>query len=267
MLKRTIILLKIIILIIFLFASDAFSNNNIMEIFNQANSLYNQANYEGALELYLKLDEIGIKNADLYYNIANTYMKKKDIQIGKAILYYNRALHYKNGDSAILKNLNLARNFVISDIYNIVDEKEDNIFHKIFLSLYYTFNINTLTILVIVLSFIFSISLLFYFISMKKHKILFRISIFVCVVLVIFLSILFFRIYFELFIDYGVVITDNSKVFSAPSEKQQVLFVLSEGVEVEIKDIASDEWFLISLPNGLSGYIKTDNIEQIKNFW
>ncbi len=90
----------------------------IYSLFNQANQYFREANSTGdpeqANKLYQQailsferiIDEGGIQNAKLYYNLANAYFLQG--QLGKAILNYRRAAKLGN-DSDIQKNLNFAR--------------------------------------------------------------------------------------------------------------------------------------------------------------
>ena len=90
----------------------------ISSLFNQANQYFREANSTGdpeqANKLYQQailsferiIDEGGIQNAKLYYNLANAYFLQG--QLGKAILNYRRAAKLGN-DGDIQKNLNFAR--------------------------------------------------------------------------------------------------------------------------------------------------------------
>jgi len=90
----------------------------IYSLFDQANQYFRQGNssnnteqankfYELAVLNYEKIIEQGrIRNAKLYYNLANTYFLMG--KTGKAILNYRRAANLEN-DSDIQKNLNYAR--------------------------------------------------------------------------------------------------------------------------------------------------------------
>jgi hypothetical protein len=90
----------------------------IYSLFNQANQNFRQANttsdpeqadkfYQQAILSFERIiDEGGIQNAKLYYNLANAYFLQG--RLGKAILNYRRAAKLGN-DSDIQKNLNFAR--------------------------------------------------------------------------------------------------------------------------------------------------------------
>jgi len=114
-----------ILLVIFCFISlsgsaDAqMSKDQAYSLFSQANEYFRQANstkdsqqaqrlYEQAILSFEKVAEQGrIKNAKLYYNIANAYFLKGDI--GKAVLNYRRAEKLDSSDTNIQKNLSFAR--------------------------------------------------------------------------------------------------------------------------------------------------------------
>jgi tetratricopeptide (TPR) repeat protein len=91
----------------------------IYSLYNQANQNFRQANstvdtkqaeklYEKAILGFEKIIEQGqIKNAKLYYNLANACFLKGEL--GKAILNYRRAAKLDNSDENIKKNLVFAR--------------------------------------------------------------------------------------------------------------------------------------------------------------
>jgi len=91
----------------------------VYALYNQANETFRQANstkdpdkaerlYEKAILNFEKILEEGqIRNAKLYYNLANTYLLTG--QLGKAILNYGKAAKIDDSDENIQKNLAFAR--------------------------------------------------------------------------------------------------------------------------------------------------------------
>ncbi len=81
--------------------------------FRLANGLVNNPDrarqlYEQAILLYEKIiDQGGVRNARLYYNLANAYLLKEDV--GRAILNYRRAARLDGSDINLRKNLAFAR--------------------------------------------------------------------------------------------------------------------------------------------------------------
>jgi tetratricopeptide (TPR) repeat protein len=100
-------------------AYAAMSRDESLLLFSQANQTFSKANetknlqqasvlYEKAILDYEKIiEEGGIKNAGLYYNLANAYVLSNNI--GKAILNYRKAQLLDNSNPDIYKNLNFAR--------------------------------------------------------------------------------------------------------------------------------------------------------------
>lgn len=91
------------------------------EYFHKANEILVQ-NMEGAKELYRKaalrmeriVDEGGLHNGKLYYNIGNIYFRMGDL--GRAILYYRRAELFTPNDVNLRQNLAFARSKRIDKI-------------------------------------------------------------------------------------------------------------------------------------------------------
>jgi len=101
-------------------AQAELSKSDINTLFAQANKTFREANaertdsakaerlYEETILAYEKIIDGGqIKNAGLYYNLANTYFLKGDL--GRAILNYRRAQKLDAADANIQKNLTFAR--------------------------------------------------------------------------------------------------------------------------------------------------------------
>jgi len=101
-------------------ACGTIPKEQVYSLFNQANQFFREANattddpqkarnlYEKAILNYEKIiNDGGIKNPKLYYNLANAYFLKADI--GRAILNYRRAERLDKSDTNIQKNLAFAR--------------------------------------------------------------------------------------------------------------------------------------------------------------
>ncbi len=91
----------------------------LVDLLRQANDTFRQANaekddferdrlYSEAILKYKKIiDQGNVKNAKLYYNLANAYLLKQDV--GRAILNYKRAMKLDSSNHNIRKNLAFAR--------------------------------------------------------------------------------------------------------------------------------------------------------------
>lgn len=97
------------------------SEQQTRELFTEANQLFRQANEAASVspvesqDLYRRaalrferiVDEGGVRNGMLFYNIGNAYFRMNDI--GRAILNYRRAERYIPGDRNLALNLRTAR--------------------------------------------------------------------------------------------------------------------------------------------------------------
>jgi tetratricopeptide (TPR) repeat protein len=119
-------------------------------LFSQANASFRQANlmaagskqaeklYEKSILSYEKIMNDGqIKNAKLYYNLANAYFLKGDI--GRAILNYRRAERLDKSDTNIQKNLTFARSRRID---KVTEKTEKRVLQTLFFW-HYDFPIKT----------------------------------------------------------------------------------------------------------------------------
>ncbi len=101
-------------------AAPALPRDQLYALLQEANTAFQTANaannpdtakplYDKAILLYEKIiDQGGVRNARLYYNLGNAYLLKEDL--GRAILNYRRAEKLDASDLNIKKNLSFARN-------------------------------------------------------------------------------------------------------------------------------------------------------------
>jgi hypothetical protein len=112
----------------------AMPTEQVYSLFNQANQFFREANattdnpeqaqklYEKAILNYEKIiNDAGIKNPKLYYNLGNAYFLKEDI--GRAILNYRRAENLDKADTNIQKNLAFARSRRIDKVEVKTEER------------------------------------------------------------------------------------------------------------------------------------------------
>ncbi len=101
-------------------AADPLPREQLYALLNEANTAFQRANaiidnpdvsrqlYDKAILLYEKIiDQGGVRNSRLYYNLANAYLLKDDV--GRAILNYRRAVRLNSSDLNVQKNLSFAR--------------------------------------------------------------------------------------------------------------------------------------------------------------
>ena len=84
-------------------AANLFGQN---ELFEQANTAYENLEYKQAVNSYLALEKEGFSSANLFYNMGNAYYNLDEV--GKSILYFEKALKVEPNLKDAKHNLQLA---------------------------------------------------------------------------------------------------------------------------------------------------------------
>lgn len=102
-----------VILLMFFFALAGRADEATLQ-FEQANQAYRSASFADAVKIYERILSTGQENAAVYYNLGNACFKMQNMPA--AILSYERALRLSPGDEDIRYNLRLANLRVIDKI-------------------------------------------------------------------------------------------------------------------------------------------------------
>lgn len=232
--------------------------DDFSDVFQKANDLYAQGDYEEAARLYSWIMDSGYHSASLYYNLGNSYYRSGNVPA--AILNYERAALLAPGDEDIKFNLELAGTHVRSRIEEIPEFFLNRWWQQLRdIAGYRTWA--TLS----VSSFILSLMLLTLFLSgstVARKK-----SFFWTAVIVFFIS----AASFSLGLDQrnyvknhnrAVVFSPVVSVKSSPDTSSPDLFVIHEGTRVAVEDSIGD-WREIRLSDGNKGWLHKESIEMI----
>ncbi|MFC1887863.1 tetratricopeptide repeat protein [Candidatus Cloacimonadota bacterium] len=248
----------ILILIIFLSLISLLHSAELENIFQKAVTAFENKDFETSLELFLSLENEGISNPDLYYNIGNCHFRTGSF--GRSILYYKRALKIDQDHKPSQRNLDYVLTFTQDK--QLVDEQDliSSIWNKLLNSL----SLNTLAIIVISV-FCLTILLLILITTVFRHRdktsLIFSFSLALIVLFI--LSIMSFVKYDARSSDNEAVLISTSTIgYSGPGIEFTRVFTIHEGMIFEIEKTESD-WSLIKLPNGLGGWIKVSNFIKI----
>jgi tetratricopeptide (TPR) repeat protein len=230
-------------------------NSQSVDIFfQQGNNAYAEGKYQEAVDLYLKVLNEGYTSGEVYFNLGNAYYKLDEI--GRAILYYEKATHYLEGDEALARNLSIAELRVVDEIEPIP---------KIFLEewwdwLIHIFSINTFAWLCLALFILIS---LFSALYINFAKINFKRLLWISAVgFILVVSLFIGRIYQFESSQYGIILSPKVSVVSEPSLTGTEVFIIHEGTKVKINR-SLDGWMEISLADGKTGWLKSDELERI----
>ena len=231
---------------------------NADSLFSAANMLYQQGNYEPALEAYHAIILDGYESAELYYNMGNAAYRSNSI--GHAILYYEKALKLDPSYEDALHNLNYVSRYR-QDSFEGVPTLFLSAWIKGFVQLLpeKTWSLLALVFFMIVLT-----GLLFYLFSRRMAV---KKTGFLTGLVSLFLFIIVFASslsrYRELIHpDAGIIISPSVTVRSSPSESGTELFVLHEGTKIEVNEKVSG-WQNIKVIDGREGWIMADDFATI----
>lgn len=247
---------KVLSLLLFFVSVTAMASGSA--VFDSANAAYAKGDYEKAIGLYEKLLAENKESAALYFNLGNAYFKANNT--GRAILNYERAKKLSPGDEEISENLKLA---------NQRTEDKIEAAPQLFLSAWKNSITDLMTekqwSLLLIFTLFAGLALIALYI-LSAGKALKQLGFFGGAALMIAAVFIFFLARSK----YNAAINSSSAVITAasvtvsgsPSDKGTKLFILHEGVKVDITD-EQDDWTEIRIANGNVGWIKTDGLEKI----
>jgi tetratricopeptide (TPR) repeat protein len=246
-----------IALLIFLHASGGIVLSGTAEsLFREGNALYENGEYVKAEANYKKILPYGIENPLVYYNLGNACFKQN--KIGEAILYYEKALKLSPNDEDILDNLAYASTLAYDKI-EVAEESPPTRFLK---NLHYFFSLDTQLVLIIVLLYLLSLLGAYFFLRRRRGKETDFFSISISLLAFLLLLLLLsagIKIHQAEYVYHGIVLIEKVDVLSGPGETNAILFPMHEGLKVRIRE-ERGEWFQISLPNGLNGWVRKETI-------
>lgn len=224
------------------------------QLFFEANQAYEKGDFTTSATLYEEVLNSGIHSGMIYYNLGNCYAKMGGI--GKALLYYRRAERFIPRDGDLKFNLQ----YVLDQRKDKIETKNKIPFARAFFFWYYWLSLKELLYIFLSANLLFwSFSL---FLLYKQHDVLRWLKrITFCLFLIFGIS-LGIKVYTQRAIRHGVVITYEATVRSGNGHNHSPLFILHEGSEFRIREIAKG-WMKIRLADGKIGWISSEAIQII----
>lgn len=246
------------ILLYFILSSSVLFGNEINIVMQSANELYENNQYQLAIDEYNKLVEQGYEGTSLYYNLGNAHYRLG--KMGYAILYYEKALKYSASDEDSKHNLSVAK----LNLKDKVDELPPFFIFNIWEGLLASFNISGWTIIVYIIFILVLVSIVAYFFAYSSTQQ--RLSFFTGVAfsVLLFLSIIFLTVKMnkEYNIKDGIIVENVVTVKSSPDTSSKDEFVVHEGLKVKLEDKV-DIWIKIRLTDGKVGWVLEKNLRKI----
>ncbi len=243
------------IIFILFFSLNALAQQNLLE---KANEHYTNQEYHQAIEAYNEILNGNLESAEVYFNLGNAYFKSG--QVTQAIINYERAKLLAPKDEDIQFNLELANQHVVDAIdplpkvffirwwNNIANQFSTDGWAKISISSF---------ILVLILSGLFLFTR-----TIAIKRLSFWLGIFI-------IGISIFSYNFAARQknrmknhNFAIITQPSVTVKSSPSESGTDLFLIHEGLKVEIKDSLGN-WIEVRIADGNQGWLPVSYIEKI----
>jgi len=251
-------IMKKLFIILFILCGTLIANAQPEQLLKQANNYYTANDFDKAIKAYESILGQGLESSELYFNLGNACYKKGELT--KAILYYERAKQLAPNDDDIQFNLELANQFVVDKIVPLPRP----FFVKWGQSILNMFSSNgwaTISILTFVVMLVFA-GLFVFARTTSLKKLSFALGIFVLAI-----SLLAFVLAGKQKAklarhNHAIIFSTTVTVKSSPDESGTDLFVIHEGVKVEIKEELGS-WANIKLEDGNAGWVKKGTFEKI----
>ena len=245
---------KIILMLLF---PTVMLANSVESLFTKGNEAYKNKKYADAINIYEQVIDSGYVSSELYYNLGNAYYKTDNYAF--AILNYERADKLSD-DEDIDHNLAIARLKTIDKV-----EPVEQIFIVEWLdAIRSSLNSGSWSLWAIVFAWVvFALLALLIF---SKNTTLKRFSFIGIVTSLLLFVVTFYFAYSshqnEFVRNFAILTTPSAYVKSSPDSQSQDLFILHEGVKMEILDRVGD-WNKIRLANGEVGWIDKSSFRPI----
>ncbi len=211
------------------------------------------------LDRMLELENKGIRNPDLYFNVGVQYSERQANPM--AILYYLRALNLDSSHRPARENLE----YTIATGSNRDQYPRHSFLAGLFFGVYNYLNLNRLSLLCLILfALIVLCSHWLMHLNPEKERGLPILTLFILLFFLLgFVAMLGFK-YYRHANNAKIVITSPSvNGHSSPDAQGDILFSITAGLIAEVKQHNGD-WALIVLPNGGSGWIHRQDFLAVK---
>lgn len=242
----------------FLFTSSIFAQNQ--DLFEEANTYYNDGKFAEAIDNYQAILESGQHSADLYFNLANANYKLNNI--APSIYYYEKALQLAPNDPDIKNNMAFAQNMTI----DAIDVIPDAGLSKLLNTTTHKMSFDTWAIVSVSLVFCFVILFLIYYFSYStiRKRLTFIGSITALTLVCVTLAFAFHKYNLDKRDNPAIIFVQESKVKSTPNPKSEEAFRLHEGTKVQVVE-SYNNWQKIKLTDGKTGWVTSEDIKLLKD--
>ena len=244
------------ILLFWLIGILGFSQEN--SLFDEANTLYNNGEYENAISIYQQIINDGLHSSALYFNMANCYYKLN--KIAPSIYHYEKALKLSPEDQDILNNLSFAEQMTV-DKFDVVPEMKMT---KLFNKIAHSFHVDAWAVLCVLLMCMIVLCFISYYLmqNTKSKRTFFVLGLVLILVLISTFSLLNKKQELD-HNRFAVIFSQEVSIKSEPNLKSDTAFILHEGTKAQILEVYKDTWSKIKLIDGKVGWVLNDAFKEL----
>ena len=247
--KKIFFLLSFLILFLpsALFAKDKGASDE--ELYSLANLALADERFDEAIAGYSKIEDMGIENPDVYYNMGNAYAKSD--QLGMAVYCYEKSVKLLIKKD-VLHNLAFVRQ-MLSLSSQSVDARSPLERMTSFLTLKESSDW-ALTLYVVT----------FVFLSIRlrgrkegARKIAGRLALFSCILFLFSGMTAAYKFYLQSQNSYVIVLSESAPLYEVPMENLEAISDAPEGAKLTLLE-EEDGWYKVRSPRGLAGWVKAE---------
>jgi tetratricopeptide (TPR) repeat protein len=249
--KRIFFLLSFLILFLpsSLFAKDKGASDE--ELYSLANLALADERFDEAIAGYSKIEDMGIENPDVYYNMGNAYAKSD--QLGMAVYYYEKSAKLLSKKDA-LHNLAFVRQR-LSLASQSVDARSPLERMTSFLTLKES---SDWALALYVATFVF-LSIRLRGRKEGTRKIAGRLALFSCILFLFSGMTATYKFYLQSQSSYAIVLSGTAPLYEVPMENIEATNDVPEGVKLTLLE-EEDGWYKVTSPGGLAGWVRAGKV-------
>ncbi len=247
---------KALLFFILLALGSFAQKSEMLATFEQANKLYAEGKFAQSATLYDSIIASGYESADLYYNTGNAYFRLN--KNTEAIYFYEKSKQLAPSNEALIHNLELANLQIYDKIKPMPEFALKRFFRALIKSQSADFWAYTSVFL-----FVIVLGLIYLYLVSGKQKV--RLFSFLGGLFLIALSTTSFVFAADRQSELthaksGIIFAPAVSVKSEPNNNSAELFVIHEGLKVEITDY-SENWYEVKLASGMTGWVKKNGLK------
>jgi tetratricopeptide (TPR) repeat protein len=220
----------------------------------KGHAAYEEGRFLDAVWAYQKVEDMGVANAALYFDLGNAHFKSGNL--GAAIAAYRRAERLAPRDDLLRSNLDY-----------VLSLREDKAVHaqwpwpfSMIRSVYQSFSLNEWFVVAAIFYAFASALLISRLIPRWRFRFLRMAFVVTSSLLLLSAAALGGKVRAERFMQSGVVLASAVPAMSGPGEDYTVEFTLHEGTEVRV-EVQRPQWLRVSLGGTLRGWVPAQSIE------